>query len=207
MPADYLTNAVRYLDQIGVTDILIPFFLIFVVVFAALSKSGIFKFGTNGDTNSRKFSMIVALALSLGVVISHVTRNFAYTRGVDVVSIINQAIPRVSVVLIAILFFLIMIGIFGWKGPQGNDGVSGIIAFLALLTVGYIFAAAAGFLPRGPGTFLYRLGPDTVALVVVLLIFGAIVYYITSPEKQQGEESVWKNISDGFKGLAGGKNE
>ncbi len=198
MPSQYwnFTNAVRYLDQIGVTDIIIPFIIIFTVVFVALQKAHVFG-KENKDT--RRYSLIVALALSLGVVISHVTRNYTWTRGVDAVAVINAAIPRVSVVLIAILFFLIMIGVLGYEPEEGKSNFGGLVTILALLTVGYIFMVSAGFFPRGPSSIWYTLGPDTVALIVVLLVFGAIVYYITAePNKGDNAGKGFSNFLNAF---------
>ena len=193
--SNYLTNAIRYLDTIGVTDVIIPFLLIFTVVYVALQKAKVF--GSDED-KTKRYSIVVALALALGVIISHVTRNFTFSRGIDAVAIINSAIPKVSLVVIAILFFLIMIGVFGYQPEEGKSNFGGLVSILAILTVAYIFLTSAGFFPYGPGTYLYSLGPDTTALIVVILIFGAIVYFITAPKKEKNTGEGLSNFLKSF---------
>lgn len=97
-------NVIYYLESMGLTDVILPFVLVFTIVFAVLQKAKIF-----GD-QSKKYNVIFALVVGLLVVIPHVTGR--YPPGADVVDIINQAIPSVSVLVIAIIMFLVLVGIF-----------------------------------------------------------------------------------------------
>ena len=99
-----LEGFLKTLDAWGLTDVLLPFLLIFAVMFAILQKTKIF--GDRRNTNT-----IVALVIGLLVVIPHVTG--VYPTGYDVVEILNSALPSVSLVVIAVIMLLVLIGIFG----------------------------------------------------------------------------------------------
>ena len=99
-----MQSALYSLESWGLTDVILPFVLIFTVIFAILQKAKIF------GAESKKYNVVFALAISLLVVIPHVTGT--YPAGLDAVDIINQAIPSISVLAIAVIMFLVLAGIF-----------------------------------------------------------------------------------------------
>ena len=100
-----LDNAIRSIDNYGVTDVVLPFLLIFVIFYAILQKTKVL-----GD-GKKNLNIIIAIVVGLLVVIPHVTGRFP--ANTDPVQIINDSLPQVSVVLVAVIFLLVMIGIFG----------------------------------------------------------------------------------------------
>lgn len=158
------------IEEMGVLDSLLPFILIFTIIFAVLQKTKIIGEG------KRQFNTLVALVLSLMVVIPHVTGR--YPPGQDVVLIINTALPQVSLVVVAILAALLLIGVFA---PGVMFGGTSFGAFLALVMMGiviFIFGNAAGFW-ENPGTLSFLNDPDTQAVVVIVLVFAIIIWFIT----------------------------
>jgi len=72
--------------------------LVFTIVFATLQKTKIL--GEDENKKPRKnFNAVIALVMGLAVVIPHVIGS--YPPDGDVVNIINNALPNVSVVLVA----------------------------------------------------------------------------------------------------------
>lgn len=164
------------LDAMGLTDVMLPFLLIFSIVFAVLNKAKIF------GKDKKNIEVIVALVIALLVVIPHVTG--AYPPGGDVVEIMNNAIPHVSIVIIGIVMLLIMIGVFGVNIDLAGSSLGGIVALLAALIVFFIFGRSAGWFGGNLPPWLGFLNnPDTIALILVLLVFGVIVAFITGEEK------------------------
>src|SRR3989344_3859843 len=102
------------LEEMGMLDSLLPFILIFTIVFAVLQKTKIIGEGR------RQFNTLVALVLSLMVVIPHVTGK--YPPGQDIVAIINTALPQVSLVVVIILAALLLIGVFAPGVMFGGTG-------------------------------------------------------------------------------------
>ena len=95
MAIQNFVNVFEELNNLGVMDSLLPFLLIFTIVFAVLEKTKIIGEG------KKQFNVIIALVISLMVVIPHVTGN--YPPGQDAVQTINNALPNVSVVIIAVM--------------------------------------------------------------------------------------------------------
>ena len=85
---------------------------------------------------------------------------------------------------------LLLLGIFGYRAGEQTT-VQGWIALLAFGIVIYIFGAAAD-LWHMPRRLEFLLSPDAQALVVVLLIFGLVVWFITKEDKTQAEGIVEK---------------
>lgn len=170
-------NVFLRLENMGLTDVLLPFLLIFAIVFAVLDRAKLF-----GEYR-RNINVVVALVMSLLVVIPHVTGN--YPPGADVVEIINSAIPNVSVVIVAIVMLLILIGVFGVNVNIAGKSLGGLIALVSALIIVFIFGKSAGWFEAELPPWLNWLGdPDTQALLIVLLMFGLIIWFVTGGEEK-----------------------
>jgi len=179
----FFERAILLLDQIGITDVLLPFFLIFTLVFAILQKTELL------GHEKKNFNVIIALVMGFAVVIPHITGT--YPANADVVNIINKALPNVSLVIIAILMVLLLVGIFGWKIGPGGTSMSGMIALVALVIVVYIFGVA-GNLWGTSNRWTWLHNSDTQALIIVILVFGVVVWFITKEKETAGEGMVTK---------------
>lgn len=161
-----MQRMVYLLESYGFTDVLLPFFLIFTILYATLSYSRMF-----GE--KKQVNIMISLIISLLVVIPHVTRT--YPPGMDVVTIINQAIPQVMILVVAIIMFMVLVGMFGKKIKIGP--VFGLIVLLAVVALVYIFGQAAGWF--GQTRFDTWLSEDLKMLVVIIIIFGLVVAFLT----------------------------
>ena len=156
------------LESYGLTDAMLPFLLIFIIIFAVLQKSKILGVG------KKNFNVLLALIMALLVVIPHVTGTYPADR--DVVKIINDSLPQVSLVAIAIIMALILIGLLGGESTWLGGSLSGWIAIAAVGIIIYIFG---GSMNLWSNTFGDWWGSDTTTLVIIILIFAVIVWYIT----------------------------
>jgi len=176
------------LAEMGVFDIILPFILIFTIVFAVLQKTKIL------GEQSKNFNMVIALVMGMSVVVPHVlwgtsdpTSPYLSSGFVDIVKVINNSLPQVSVILVAILMVLLIFGIWGSRVKLGSNSLSGIIAFLAFFSVAYIFGGSAGWWEYP--TWLDILSdPDTVALIVTILVFAIIIWFITKEDNKEGKK-------------------
>ncbi|MDO8643043.1 MAG: hypothetical protein Q7R76_05710 [Candidatus Woesearchaeota archaeon] len=175
----FFERGVLALEQLGISDVLLPFILIFTIVFAIAHRSKMF------GENRKNIEVIISLVMAFSVIIPHVTGD--YPGQWDVVNIINSALPNVSLVIVLILMALLLIGLTGHHVTLTGSSTSGLIVLVAFIVVGYIFGAAANLWSINDKlSFLNN--PDTQALVVVVLVFGMIVYFITKEDKVQGEK-------------------
>lgn len=165
------TELATYLQGYGVLDFLLPFVLVFTIVFAVLEKTKIL--------GKKNFNVIVALVLALLFVVPHITGS--YPLGYDPVQIMNEALPSISLVAVAAIMLMLLMGIFGTEfvGPAKT--------WIALASIGfvvYIFGAALRFW-RGPYDVFSWWTAEATELMVIILIFGVIVWFITKDESEK----------------------
>ena len=98
-------DAIEALESWGLADVILPFILIFTLIFAILQKSKIL------GEDKKNFNVVVSLVVALSVVIPHVLDT--YPPGYDVVELINSILPQISLVAIAFLTVLLLAGLVG----------------------------------------------------------------------------------------------
>jgi len=102
-----LIRGLEVLERVGgLTDLLLPFVLIFTIIFAILQKTDILGKG------KKNLNVALALVISLMVVIPHILQYYPDPQ-YDPVVIINSAIPNVSIIIVAVVMILLLIGLLG----------------------------------------------------------------------------------------------
>jgi len=188
-----LENFVRILESWGLTDVLLPFLLIFIIIFAILQKTNILGAG------KKNFNVGLAVIIGALVVIPHILGT--YPPNGDVVDIINKALPQVSIIVVAVVMVLILIGLLGGESTWIGGSLSGWVAFLAIVSVVWIFGASAGWW-TGNSWFFRFFGADAVAIIIMLLVFAMIIWWVTKDSGEKGQEmtsTIFKNLGDFFK--------
>jgi len=175
----FLDQGFQSLIQGDVFVILLPFLLIFAVVYGVMTKVKIFAEGEN-----KKFATIIALVMGLTAVFQHYIK--VGGENYDIVNIINSALPQVALVLVAIVMLFLMLGLFGKVPALGENKASVWISGVALLIVIYIFGSSAGF---GLWSLPYWLQDYQIwSLVIVILVFALIIRYITGDDKPKPDD-------------------
>ena len=184
-----LEEFVRILDSWGLTDVMLPFLLIFVVIFAILQKSNILGEG------KRKYNLVFSLVVGMLVVVPHVTGR--YPAGKDIVEIMNNSLPQVALISVAIIMVLILIGLFGGEAKWMGSYLSGWIAIVAFIIVLVIFGGSAGWWGNW-SWFNNFFGQQTIAIIVMILVFAIIVWWITGVDGDGDSEAGYslKKIGD-----------
>lgn len=194
----YFYNVIQRLEMWGLSDVILPFILIFTIVFAIMQK--VKPLGSEKERH-KPFNVVISLVMALAVVIPHVLGY--YPPGADIVNIINAALPQVSIVLVAILMVLLIVGLFGGKAEWGG-ALSGWIAFFAFVLIVWIFGRAAGWFYYLPNWLYWLDNPDTQAMLIVVAIFAIIIWYITKDEKDAKQPSSVEKFRDSWGELFGG---
>ncbi|MBS3107705.1 hypothetical protein J4468_02210 [Candidatus Woesearchaeota archaeon] len=156
-----LDQIMGQLDKLGFFKILLPFLLVFAIIYGILDKINIF-----GDA-SNKVNPIIALVIAFLVI----RTTFFY-------NMIQRFLPNVSMVLLAILAFLLILGLF--TGKTTHDTLFSVAIVVA--TIGLIWALVAGAGFKLP----YWLSLDARNLVW-LLIIGAPFVVIWSIVRKGGK--------------------
>ncbi|MFH1916597.1 MAG: hypothetical protein ABIJ21_05000 [Nanoarchaeota archaeon] len=163
----YFAAALEQLENLGIMDVLLPFLLIYVLIFAILQKINLFKKGPHSG---------IALALALGVVIPHVMGR--YPECWDVVVIINNAIPKISILLVAILAFLMIVVFVNGSSFVAKGMGWALMAFIAYVT--YVFLTSGG---------CNEFDPFAIPFLQYLLpigLFVLLIWFITRDEGPSG---------------------
>ncbi len=169
------------MESYGVSSFLLPFLLIFAIVYAILEKIQIFdRKGVN-----------VVIAFVMG---------FFVASNTHIVEIIGRSLPNVSIVLVAILCVLLIVGIFGFRLDISQSGMGGLIAMLAFVTVAYIFLRAANWgVPGLPWPFTVLEDPSIRPIIIVVAVFFILIWYVTKEDQPNKMGPALGNVLDQFR--------
>ncbi|HLC52237.1 MAG TPA: hypothetical protein VJI98_03265 [Candidatus Nanoarchaeia archaeon] len=163
----FVDTLIRYFQTYGILDFILPFILVFTIVYAIMHKTKIL-----GD-DKKNFNVIIALVLGLLFVVPHILGT--YPLGYDPVKVLNETLPSISLVAVAAIMLLLLMGIFGTGFAASAKP---IIAIIAVVFVAYIFGASLN-LWRGPYDIFYWWTTEVTELLVIILVFGLIVWFVT----------------------------
>lgn len=101
--ASQFRSIIVFLEGLGLFDVILPFILIFAIVFAILEKSKVFGVEKIDDKEYTRKN----INAMVGFVVA-----FIFVASAQAVSIINKAIANISILIVAGVMFLILIGMF-----------------------------------------------------------------------------------------------
>ncbi len=185
-----------YFQTYGLLDFLLPFLLVFTIIFAVLQKIKLF-----GD-DKKNFNVVIALVLGLLFIAPHITGT--YPGGYDPVQVLNEALPSVSLVAVAAIMLLLLLGIFG---RDLGESLMPVIAVVAIGFVIYIFGATSALsLWASPSsTFGSWWTDELTELLVIILVFGLLVWFITRDTSKDKGTGLGV-VKDFLKGLTEKRN-
>ncbi len=159
-------DAAYWLQYYGVVDVIIPFFLIFTIIYAVLENVKVFK--------EKKYNIIITISITLLAIMPHVL----YPRDDDLVSVLNSTLPQFAMVTIAVVLFMIMAGLLAAKGKF--MAVAGWLApWLAILILGIIFFRSAYPNTAFSTDFFFFLADSRLyTLLIIVLVAGFVIRMI-----------------------------
>ncbi len=170
-----MTDIIASLEKSGFYEVLLPFLLIFTVIFAVLQKVKLF------GQNSKNINIVVSLIIAFFVV-----------RVPSIINTINMFLPKVSLLVLILLMILLVLGIFG----ASAEGMTGgwLFIMMAVAIVGLIWAITSSV----PGIQLpswLKLNKGDIQIIgfVVALILG--IYFITKGDNNGVD---WGKVQKAF---------
>ncbi|HIH38440.1 hypothetical protein J4460_01870 [Candidatus Woesearchaeota archaeon] len=190
MPADasQFREILVFFDRLGVYDVVLPFILVFTLVFAIFEKTRIF--GTDVVDNvtytKKNLNTMVAFVIAFFVVAS-----------VQLVATISQVVSNMVLLLLLAVCFMILVGSFMKEGEflQLEGGWKSTFMWIMFLGIVLIFLQA---IKLQDGTswleYLYimiffNFNTTAVSSVIMVLFVILLVWLITkdsSPRKKAG---------------------
>ncbi len=171
-----LREVIGFLDDIGIYDVVLPFLLVFTIVYAILEKTGIF--GTdeiNGKQYSKKnINSMVAFVMGFLVVAS-----------TKLVETINKTFANVTLLLMLSVLFLMLIGSFYREKEEVYlKGISRtFFAILMFLGIVLIFLDALDWLEVIGDFFADNIGEPWFVSLILVAVLTAFLVFITSERK------------------------
>ena len=183
--ASPLENSLNFLDDLGFFDVVLPFLLVFTIVFAVLEKTKIL--GVDDDKKTKKnLNAIVAFSIALFVVITK-----------QVVVTLRSSLPQIALVLIVIVSLLLLVGSFFTTKEfdyfADSKAWKGFLSIVILVGVLLIFLGAVE--TEGGDSFL-RITWDWISenigtgagavstIIIVGALVAAIIFIVREPKKE-----------------------
>ena len=156
----------------GFYEFLLPFLLVFAVVFGILQKSKIF-----GGVEARPINAVVALVLGLLI-----------TSQFEVVQTLTSYLPRMSMFIIVAMMVLIFIALFAGDISKGFGGWGlVIVAIAALIVTYYSLAPVIGF------DVPFIIQENWTSIIIFAIIIFALVAVIKGGGTQPNEQDKREN--------------
>jgi len=155
-----LRDVLIVMEQIGFTEIVLPFIIVFTVVFAVLQKSRVLGADAKGNPKTN-YNAMVAFVIGFFVLIMFKT-----------LKAITLFTRYVVILLVAFVFLGIILSFIG-----GRLYMSGAVKFVGLALILFVLLESlvmAGIIPEDTA---YRV---IFPLLVAVLVAGAIVAFATS---------------------------
>ncbi|MBS3134862.1 hypothetical protein J4406_00610 [Candidatus Woesearchaeota archaeon] len=162
----------------GIYEYVLPFLLIFSILFAILEKTKIFN-------EKKNVNVIVSAIIALIFVTQF---SLVYT--------LNQFLPKVSLFIVVAVMTLILFGIFGAPVGKGLGHIGMLIAaVISLFVIYWALSPSLGFeLP-----YWIQYNWDVIIALVIIIIVIALIVGGSSGEGT-GNKITLKDISEGLFG-------
>lgn len=165
-----LEEGIKFLEQMGVWDVVVPFILVFTLIYAVLDRTKVF--GTEGGKPKHRINAMFALVIAFIVLIS-----------VNVLNVINIIAQYMVIAVIAMMCFAVLLGILGVKEIKTN-----IVMAIGLILVGGLALYLLGYFNvlsmQALRTFLE--GPIIAVVIMILLLWLIMRKSKTEPNAVPG---------------------
>jgi len=178
-----LRGIIEFFTKIGVYDVVLPFMLIFTVVFAILEKTKIFGVEKAGKDEYTKKNLNAMVAFVVGFLVVASTR---------LVAIVNVAVAQISLLMIVIVFFLVLIGTFFSEKKEVILEGAWRTTFMVMIAIGValIFLNALGWLFPTLTYIQKYWHTNFLGAVLLLLLIIVFMKWITTgkADSKEGKE-------------------
>tara|TARA_Y100000034_G_scaffold135665_1_gene208529 strand:+ start:1597 stop:2136 length:540 start_codon:yes stop_codon:yes gene_type:complete len=165
------------LEGTGLFEYVLPFLLVFSIVFAIIEKTNLF--GERKGVN-----IIVALIMGL-----------LFVTQTSLVHTLNLFLPKIALFIIVAVMVLILFGLFGASIEHGFRGILLLLGAIAsLIAIYWGLSPSLGFqLP-----YWIEYNWDIILTVVIILIIIFVVTKGKKQEKGEGFKNLLNSVDDMF---------
>jgi len=189
-------NAMDFMVRLGVFETVLPFLLVFTLVFAFLEKTKIF--GTEEYRSEVDGKQYTITRKSLNSMIAF-TIAFFVIASTQMVALINIVISRMVLVLVLVFTFVLTVGSMQKQTKEGFflDGTWKIIfEVIAFIGIALIFLDALGWLDKFFSWIAGAWESEATAAVIMVIVLIAFIMYITWSKDPSGKSGGIKKKDD-----------
>jgi uncharacterized membrane protein YfcA len=183
-----LVRALDFLKDFGFFEVILPFLLVFTLVFAILEKTKLFgEENVKGEKYPRKnIDAMIAFVIAFFVIAA-----------TNVVGIIKEAMPKISLILVILISFMLLAGSF-MGDKQFNFEENKVFKWFLILVifVGILLIFLSSIKPEGSNeswleTFWnyissgYESGP-IIGTVILIIFLVVIIGYVVGFKTEKG---------------------
>jgi len=182
--ASQFRGVIDFFGDIGIYDVVLPFLLVFAIVFAILEKTKVFgQEEIDGKKYTRKnINALVAFVVSFLVIASS-----------KLVQIITTVSSQMVLLLMLSVLFLLLVGSFFKEDPAGvflPEGWKTFFMFIMFIGISLIFLNALGWLDatwKYLSTGTGGAGIGAVILLIIIILFVGWIIKGDSPSSKKPE--------------------
>lgn len=180
-------NVIDFLRKLGFFSVLLPFLLVFAIVFGILEKSKLFGTEKTGDKEypKRNLNSIVAFCVAFFVIAAS-----------NITGVIQATMPQIALVLIFIIAFLLLFGsLMGHATLEKGKGILDLWAiapginkffitaiFIAMM---FILLGAFGALDSVLGFIFANISGTFITLIIFFLLVVLAIWFVTKGSKKE----------------------
>ena len=175
--ATALGKSVEFFRDFGLFDVVLPFLLVFTIVFALLEKTRVL--GVENDQPKKALNAMVAFVVAMVVISTN-----------KVVTAINLALPNITLLAVVIVTFLMLVGVFYKEGEfdfahkgQHKKWVAAFVIFIlvaiGLITLNSILLdSGESWLEYGFEYAVTNFTDTVVTSIIFLIVTIAAIYFV-----------------------------
>ena len=173
--ATTLGNAIQFLTDFGFFTVVLPFLLVFTIVFGILEKTKIF--GVENNKPKKNLNAMVAFVIAFFVIAAS-----------NIVTAIQISLPWISLILIIIICFLLLSGTFlgdeEYKLWEQNPAIAKWFIGLILVGILAIFLYAFDLLGVVLGFIGGGAGSTVGSTVILIILIIAAIWFIVGKKSE-----------------------
>ncbi|MFC2136030.1 hypothetical protein ACFLTH_15555 [Bacteroidota bacterium] len=192
MAETVLGGTLSFLNELGLYDVILPFLLVFTIVFAILEKTKIFGVEqVEGETVTRKnMNAMVAFVMAFFVVASS-----------KLVALVNMVASHVFLLILLVVLFLMLAGILQKEGEFAlSEGWSRGFMIGGLIIIVLIFLNAIGWLEEIYDFLVKYWDSDAISAIILLILIVIFIAWLTRNPKTKERKKKKKEQEEKEKG-------
>lgn len=176
-------DVLAFFARLGIYDVILPFLLVFTIVFAIFERTKVL--GTEKmdgqDITKKNLNAMASFVIAFLVIASS-----------QAVSIINQSMPRIVILLFLGVFYLLLVGIFYSEKEEVLLAESWKLVLMGLMFIGIVLIFLDSIPTESGESWLswmfkfvvYNFRTTAVSsIIMVIVILGFLMYIIREPSK------------------------